>query len=186
MIDDVRPDETRCKLLRLRPDVRSEVTTERSGQQVDEPGDDEKPRGKEVQAASPAVLIEDVGGSVGADRPVRVLKDRCAVDEFNAAGVWADRQLDERRHQIVASFAPVETRVRHQDHEAADGQRQHARGQDPMGDTDPPRMPMYSLSCQRAYAYCFRHAWIPGGCYHRRSRLTPLRLIPESALRPEA
>jgi hypothetical protein len=38
-----------------------------------------------------------------------------------------ERQLDERRHQIVSGFSPVEARVCHQDDEAADGQRQHAR-----------------------------------------------------------
>ena len=55
--------------------------------------------------------------------------------------VPADRQLEERRRQVVARVAPVQPRMRHQDHEAAERKRQEAGGHNPVGDPDPARMP---------------------------------------------
>ena len=41
--------------------------------------------------------------------------------------VAADRQLDQRRREIVADLAPVQPRVDHQDHDPGDRERQEAR-----------------------------------------------------------
>ena len=89
------------------------MSAEDAGQQVDDAGQHEAPRGEEVQAAPPAVLIEDVEGAAGADRAGGVLR-RTASRVVPAAMlvVAADRQLEERRRQVVARLAPVEPRVR--------------------------------------------------------------------------
>src|SRR6266487_5464696 len=68
MIDEVAPHETRCDLLRLRPDVQAEMAAEDARQEVHGAGQNEAPRSQEVETPSPAVLIEDVVGPVGADR----------------------------------------------------------------------------------------------------------------------
>ena len=51
--------------------------------------------------------------------------------------VSADRQLDEGRRQVVAHVSPIEARMRHEDHDAREGERQQAHCRDPVGDPDP-------------------------------------------------
>ena len=101
------------------------------------PGQHEAPRGQEVQAPPPAVLVEDVVGPAGADRARGVLEERHGLVPSAVLVVPADRQLEERRREVVARLAPVEPRVHHQDHEPAERERQDARGHDPVGDPDP-------------------------------------------------
>src|SRR5678816_1679901 len=166
MVSNLAPHERRRKLERLRPDMRTEVAPEHAGEQVHETRDDEKPCGKEVQAASPAVLIEDVGGSTGADGTRRVvLTNRGATFEFDVPVVGTDRQLDECRHQIVPRLAPVEPRVSHQDHHAADCERQHAGGKDPVRDPHPSRMSAHPWRFEHAGG--FRHPQDRAGCYRK-------------------
>ena len=101
--DDIAPEQVRRKLFGSRPDVGTEVTTDRAARELGyEAGHDQAPCGQEVEAAAPAVLIEDVERAAGADRARRSVKER--RDRFPAAVpvIPTDRQLDQRRREVVA------------------------------------------------------------------------------------
>ena len=94
-----------------------------------------------MQAPPPTVLVEDFVGPDRTEWKTRVGEKRDTLFPSAVLVVSADGQFEKCRCQIVAHLTPVESRVGHQDHEAAEGQRQEANGHDPVRDPGPARMP---------------------------------------------
>ena len=77
VIDDVAPERDAAPARAARGQIcDAEVAAEETGQEVHGAGQHEEPRGQEVEASPPAVLIEDVVCPAGADRTDGVLEER--------------------------------------------------------------------------------------------------------------
>src|SRR5262245_54222975 len=128
---------------RLAPadEVTMEVSRDDAGQHVDQAHSHEHPRGQEMQAASPPVLVEDLERAPGRNRGARASQERRWYSPAAMPVVAADRQLQEWRRQVVACLAPIETWMHHQDLDAAEDQRRHTDGGHPVREPHPPRVP---------------------------------------------
>jgi hypothetical protein len=128
---------------RLAPadEVTMKVSGDDAGQHVDQARGHQHPRGEEMQAASPPVLIEDMERAPGRHRRAGTIEERRWCSPAAMPVVAADRQLQEWRRQVVACLAPIETRMHHQDLDAAEGQRRNTDGSHPVREPHPPRVP---------------------------------------------
>ena len=124
---------------------RAEMPAGQADQEINRAGHDQRPGGQEVQTAAPAVLIEDVVGPARADRAAGAFEKRPGRVVAGMPVVPADRQFEERRRQVIPHIAPVEARVRHQDHEPAARQRQQAHRRNRVRDPDPARMSLHDV-----------------------------------------
>ncbi len=68
-------------------------------------------------------------------------KERNARFPSAVSVISADGQLEQGGRQIITHSAAVESRVGHENEEAAESERQNAYGQNPVADPDPARVP---------------------------------------------
>src|ERR1700728_389996 len=129
MREYVLPKRSRRKLTSARDHMAAQVPSNEPGRQIDECGYDQEPCRQKVQAPRPAVLVEDiVRARLTDDRGrsrSRSWEERQGLCPPAMVVVAADREFEERRGQIVSHRAPVESRMRHQDYEPGDGEREH-------------------------------------------------------------
>src|SRR5215831_13007853 len=134
---NVPPQYPRRKLSKARNHVPPKVAACDSPDQVNQTRDDEEPSREKVQTPSPAVLIEDIVGARGTHYRVRCRGEHFRRCPTAVLVVAADRQLEERRREVVAGLAPVQPRMHHQNLEAREREREHTRREDPVRETDP-------------------------------------------------
>ena len=73
--------------------------------------------------------------------PAVLVGKHVAVAGGDGCSRGGNRQLEQRRSEYVAGFAPIEARVRDENFNSADEQGQEAQGGDPVGDADDGRVP---------------------------------------------
>src|SRR5689334_8626558 len=103
----------RREIAQARNDVCPEVSAADSPAQVDRSCQHENPRGKKMQAAGPAVLVENVIGSHLTDNRPGVNGEGGARRPAAVFEVAAEWQLNERGCQVIACLAPVQSRMCH-------------------------------------------------------------------------
>ena len=140
MLPQVSPQGRDRERLAPAEEMTTEVSGNGSRQHVGEARGHQHPRRQEVQASPPAVLIEDLERAPGRHRRAGTIEERCWRGPAAVPMVAADRQLQERRRQVVARFAPVEARMHHQDLDAAERQRRHGGGRNPVRQPHPTRV----------------------------------------------
>ena len=117
------------------------------GEKVDDARRHQDPTCQKVQAAPPAVVVEDRVRPLGADGPIGVFEEGPGVHPAAVLEVPADRQFEQGRRQVVSDLAPIQPRVGPEDGEPGECQRHEAQGDDPVGDPDPGSVPV--VSCPR-------------------------------------
>src|SRR5262249_16808396 len=135
--DEIAPDSAQLQLVGARPDVRAEMAVDDAHEDVDDAWQHERPRGKEMETATPPVLVEDVVRPIRGDWSSAVLKEGRRLVESAVPIIAADGQLQQRRREIVSGVAPVQAGMRHEDHKAGEGQSEDAHGDDRVRDADP-------------------------------------------------
>jgi len=123
VIHQVPPKQAWSKLAATRQEMAPEMAGADPGDKINCAGRNEKSGCQKMQAPPPTVLVKDLVGPDRTDWKTRVGEKRDTLFPSAVLVVSADGQFEKCRCQIVAHLTPVESRVAHQDHEAAEGQR---------------------------------------------------------------
>ena len=140
MIDDVAPDQARRELSRRGQMCARKWPPKMPTSRYTAPGRTRNHAARKCRLRPQPFWLKMSYVRLALTGPARVLEEGLGRVPAAVLVVPADRQLEERRREVVARVAPVEPRVRHQDLEAAEHEHEDAHRDDPVGDPDPARV----------------------------------------------